>query len=121
MKPFGLTYKTQIFHRRFVHIQRRLLRQIANQFFCFACIFKDAVTINFNASLCSRQTAGHNVHGGGFSGAVWPQKAIYMSLVDFERKVIDCLEAAIAFGQMFDRYHVFASIPVCYALSAFPC
>ena len=52
---------------------------------------------------------------------VYKRQAIYMSLVDFERKVIDCLEAAIAFGQMFDRYHVFASIPVCYALSAFPC
>ena len=71
-QALGLAHKAQVFLGCLVHIERRLFREIADEFLSLARLLKNVVTVNADTALRGGQTAGHNVHGGGLSSTVWP-------------------------------------------------
>ena len=51
MQPFGLPHETQVLLRGFVHIQRRLLRKIANEPFGLIRLLKNVVSSDSHMTL----------------------------------------------------------------------
>ncbi len=100
LQPFCLADKFQILHRRLIHVQRRLFRQISDQFFCHLRLFEDIIAVNSDSPIRRRQTTCHNIHCGGFPSAVRPQKAIDMTLLNLERQIVNCQKITITFCQM---------------------
>ena len=96
----GPGYKGQILPRGPVQIQRRLLREITNQLFRLLGFFKNVETANANLTGCGGQTSGHDVHGCGFSCAVWPQKPINLPFFNVKGQIPYGGMIAISLAQM---------------------
>ena len=73
----GLCHKAQIFLRRHIHVQRRLLRQIADELFGLHGFLCNGMPINQHLAVRCAQTAGDDVHGRGFARAIRPQESIH--------------------------------------------
>ena len=71
---------------------------------------EDIMAVNADMTLRSRKTASHNVHGGGFPSAVWPQEAIYVPLLDLKGEILDRHEITVAFCQVFHCDHALTSL-----------
>ena len=100
--PFGLSHKIQVFLRRHIHIQRRQFRQISDAGFGFHRVFINIVTVDGDFSLRGGQTSCDDVHSGGFSGAVGPQKPIDPSFFHGKAHVSDSFKIAVPLYQMFN-------------------
>ena len=96
----GTGNKSQILPRGPVQIQRRLLWEIANQLFCLLSIFENVKTANANLTGRGGQTSGHDVHGCGFSCAVWPQKPINLPFFNVKGQIPYGGMIAISLAQM---------------------
>ena len=84
-QPLGLTHKGEILQGRLIHIQRGMLRQIADQLLGLVRFIEDVVSINPHMARRCRQAACHDVHGGGLTCAIGAQEAIDVALSDLKR------------------------------------
>ena len=71
-QAFGFSHEAQVFERCFIHIKGWLFRQVANQFLGFFRLFENIITFDFDMSSGGGEATGHDIHGGRFSGAIWP-------------------------------------------------
>ena len=99
-QALGLAHKAQVFQRRHVQIDRRLLRQIADAAFGLVGLVKDVIPVDGHSAGRGRQAAGDNVHGCAFSRAVGAEKAVNLSLFDGDAQVVDGDMVAVLFAQM---------------------
>lgn len=104
-ESFGFAHKPQVFFRCFAEIERRLFRKITDQMFGFTGFFEDVVTADFHPAAGGGQTAGEDIHGRGFTGAVGAEKTIDMPFFNGKGQIIHCQKIPIVFGQMFYLNH----------------
>ena len=88
----------EIFPRRPVHVERRLLRQIAQQPLRRARILKDVVPVDLHLAGAGGEAAGHDVHGRGFPGPVRAEEAVDLPVLNVEREVRNGEMRAVALG-----------------------
>ena len=97
--------ETQIFQRRLVHVQRRLLWQIADEPLRGVRFLEHIMAADRDTARRRRQTARHDVHRRRFSGAVWSEKTIDLAFFDLKRQIVQRQDLAIFFRQMFHFDH----------------
>ena len=93
-----LTDKGQIFLRRFVWIQRRLLREIPDQPFGLLRLLQNIKAADFDGAVRWGKAPGHDVHRGRFPRAVRPEKAVNVPVLNFKGQVIHRQKVAIVLG-----------------------
>ena len=106
LQALGTAHKAQVLLRRLAEVEGGLFGQVADAPFGLFGRFKHIIPVHLHMTAGGRQAAGHDVHGGGFSRPVGPQKAIYMALVDLKGQIVHRQKIPIAFGQMFHGYHI---------------
>ena len=94
--------KLQIFQDSHIHIEGRLLRQIADILFSLVGLRQDIVTVDEYLALGRSEIACHDVHRGGFPGAVRPRKPVYLSFFDGEIQVVHGHVRAVVLHQIPD-------------------
>ena len=97
----------QVFLRRHVHVQRRDLRQIADQPLGLLRLLEYVEPADSDLARRGRQTARDDVHRGALARAVGAQKAIDPALLDGEAQIRHRLMGAVALHQMRYFDHVF--------------
>ena len=105
LQPPGLPHKAQIVPGGFVHIERRLLRKIANTLLGCLRLLKNIMAVDFDAALRGGQAAGHDIHGGGLSRTIGSKEAVDVAFLDGEGKIVHRQMIPILFGQVFNGYH----------------
>ena len=105
MQTLCLPYKPQILQWGLIHVERGLLREIADALFGLFRLFKNIISIDPDMPLRRGQAPGHNIHSGRLSRAVRSQEAVNMTLLDLKGKVIDRHEIAVVFCQVLNCYH----------------
>ena len=98
----GFPYKAQVFQRRFILIERRLLRQISDQPFGFFRLFENIITADPHMPFCGRETSGHDVHGGGLTCSVGAEKAVDLTAFYFNAQIGYCQVVSIPLCEMLD-------------------
>ena len=99
-QALGLGHEAQVFLRRHFVVQRRKLRQVADVFLSLQGLLGHVVAIDEHLAIGSAQTAGHDVHGGGFSRAVRAQESVYDAPVNGKRQVVHRQMRSVTLGQM---------------------
>ena len=99
-QALGLAHKAQVFARGFVQVQRRVLRQVADQPLGFVRLLIDVVPVDAHAPGRGRKAAGDDVHRCRFARAVGAQETVNMAVLDRERNIVHRQEAAVVFGQV---------------------
>ena len=89
-----------------------MLRQIADEFLCFVRFLKNIVSVNQHLAGAGGQATGDDVHGGGFTGTVGPQKAVNMTFGDFKGNVVHSQMVAIILRQMLNGNQAAPPVPV---------
>ena len=98
LEPGG---ELQILPHRHVHIEGRLLRQIADAGLGPRRVLSHAVAVYPDLPFSGGEIAGHHIHGGGFPGAVWAQEAADAALLHCEAQVVHRQMAAVPLHQIF--------------------
>ena len=98
LQTLGFPYKGQVLQGSLIDIDRGLLRQVADESLGLLRLLQNVKITDLDKSLRGGETAGHNVHSGGFPGSVGSQKAVDMSVFNLEGQVIDSQKVAIVFG-----------------------
>ena len=75
-----LRNESQIFAGRHVHVQRRLLRQIADALLGFNRLLENIMAVDDDRTGGRCETAGNDVHRRGFTRAVRAEKSVDLSL-----------------------------------------
>ena len=83
----GPGHKPQILPGRPVHVHRGLLREVPQVPLCRHGILENVYSVNAHLSGGGGKTSGENVHGGGFSRPVGPQKAVDLPIGDGKGQV----------------------------------
>ena len=78
------TDKFQILLRRLIHIEGRLLWEIADQLFGRLRLLQNVKAADLHGAVCRGKASRHHVHRGRFPRAVWPQKAVDMTVLNFK-------------------------------------
>ena len=104
-EAFGLSHEPEILQGRLVHVEGRLFREVADEGLGPAGLLKDIVAVDAHTARRGGETAGHDVHGGGFPRPIGAQKAVHMPLLDGEGEIVHRHEVAVTFGQMLNRNH----------------
>ena len=102
---FQLRAEPQILQHRHIGIQRRDLRQVAHALAGGFRLFQNVVALDEHVSLRGGQIAGHDVHGGGLSGAVGPQQAEYLPVLHGKAQVIHRAVVPVPLYEIFDLDH----------------
>ena len=63
------------------------------------------MALHQDLSLRGRQIAGHDIHCGGFSGAVRPQEAEDLAVLHREAQMVHRIVVAITLHKVFDLDH----------------
>lgn len=98
----GLGHEAQIFQRGHIQVKGRLLRQVADERLGLGRLVKNIVAVDPHGALRGGQAAGHDIHGGGFPGSVWPQKAVDLPRFHRQAQIRDRGMAAVTFGKVID-------------------
>ena len=101
-QALGLAHELQVLHRVFVHVEGRLLRQVADPLLGLLGLLEDVESIDAHAALRGREAPGQDVHGGGLSGAVRPEEAVDLPASDAQAQVGDCGVFSVPLGQVLD-------------------
>ncbi len=99
-QALGPGHEMQVFIDRLLHVQGRPLRQVAHQALGLPGLLKNVVAADLHLAGRGGQTSGHDVHGGGFSRAVWPQESVYLSRCDGEGQIGHGLKGAVSLRQV---------------------
>lgn len=83
-QALGPAHKAQIFQRRLVHVEGRLLREIADEPLGLARLVKHVMAADADTALRGGQAPRHDIHGGGLARAVGPQKTVDLPAVHSE-------------------------------------
>ena len=97
---FQFCRKKQIFFHRHLGVEGWNFRQVSDLSLCLLRLPLDIFSINCHRSLGWRQIAGYHVHCRGFSGAVWSQKTVNLSLFHAKRQVIHRRVITVSFGKI---------------------
>ena len=97
---FQLGHEHQILPGSHIHIQGRLLGQIAHTCLRRAGLLQNVVSVDGHGAAGGGKITGQNIHRGGFARAVGAQQSIYDTLLHFKRDVIHRKMAAITLGEM---------------------
>ena len=87
-------------------VQRRHLRKISDAFFRLRRLLVDIMSVDEHTSLRCRKAPGYDVHGRGFTCAVWTKKAVDLSLFHTEREMIYGNMVTIFFCKIAYFYHI---------------
>ena len=98
----GPGHKGEILSGSPVHIQGRLLRQITDEPLGLQRFLEDVVAPDGDLPGGGGKAAGHNIHGGGFTGTVGAQKAVDLALFDLKGQVRYGGVGPIPLGKMLD-------------------
>ena len=79
--------KLQVLPRRAVDVQRRLLREVADELFGLVRVLEDIVSVDAHIAGGGGKAAGHNVHGRGLARAVRAEKAVYATVLNREGQI----------------------------------
>jgi len=90
-----------------IGIERILLGQIADAGIGGEGVGKDAFAIQLDLAPAGLQIAGHHAHGGGFTGAVGPQKAHDLAGFHPEAYPVHSSELAKAAREVLYLYHTY--------------
>ena len=80
-QALGLAHEAQVLFRRLVHVEGRLLGEIANQPLGLIGVLEDVVPAHLHMARGGGETAGHNVHGCALARAVGAEKTIDMPFI----------------------------------------
>ena len=105
LDPLKLCHKVQILLHDHFRVERRLLRQVADEPLGRAGLLENVVPVDAHTPACGGQAASYDVHGGGLSCAVWPQEAVDMPLLDFKGEIVHRQEISITLCQVFHCDH----------------
>ena len=83
-----VVHEIKVLLDRHVHIQRRHLRQIADELLHLGGLVEDAVSRHRHFALAGGEVACDDVHRGGLTGAVRPQKAQDSTLLHGEAHMV---------------------------------
>ena len=103
---FQFCHEIQVFSDSHVNIQRRKLRQITDGTLCLLWIFLDIFAIDRHSTLRGCQITRDDVHGRGFTRAVWTKKSVNLSLFHTEREMIYGNMVTIFFCKIAYFYHI---------------
>lgn len=102
IETFGPANEAQVFPRRSVEVERRLLRQVAQQAFGLRGVLENVEAVYLHLAGGGGEAAGHDVHGRGLPGAVGAEEAVDLPVPDGEAQIGDGGVCAVALGQMTD-------------------
>ena len=105
----GAGDKGEVFPRRHIRVDGRLLGQVTDARFGLVGLFKDVVPFDAHGSLRGGEATCHDVHGRGFSSAVGAQKAVDASGFHRQRQIGYGDVASVAFCDMVDFNQVHSS------------
>ena len=77
----------QVLPWRAVDVQRRLLREVADELFGLVRVLKDIVPVDAHVTGGGGKAAGHDVHGRGLARAVRAEKAVYAPVLYREGQI----------------------------------
>ena len=100
-----LRAEAQVLLHRHIRIQRRDLGEIADAGTGGLRLLQNIVALHQDLSLRGRQIAGHDIHCGGFSGAVRPQEAEDLAVLHREAQMVHRIVVAITLHKVFDLDH----------------
>ena len=100
-----LRAEAEILLHRHVGIQGRDLRQVPDAGPGGLRLLQNIVALHQHLALRGGQIAGHDIHRGGFSGAVRPQKAEDLAVLHREAQVVHRVVVPVSLHQIFDLDH----------------
>ena len=109
-EALGRPYEPQVLLRRLPQVKGRLLREIAQQALGLPGFLQDVKAADADRPLRGGEAAGHDIHGGGFSGAVGSQQPVNMPVPEREGQVVHGGEIPVALAQVGNLDHWVASL-----------
>ena len=103
---FQVVHEVQVLFHRHVHVQGRLLGQVANLFFHLVGLLQGVLPGDGHLAGGGGKVTGDDVHRGGFARAVGSQEPDDGALLDFKTHAIQRQVLAVALGEVLDLYHV---------------
>ena len=92
-------HEGQVFGDLHFRVKRRRFGQVTDAFLHFDGVFEDIEAGHAGGAGGGRQEAGEHAHGGGFTGAVGPEKAYDLALFHFEGDVVYSDSTSVSLGQ----------------------
>ena len=82
--PFQAADELEVFLHLHLRVQGRSFRQVADSALHFQGVVEHVESGHSGMSGSRRQEAGQNAHGSRLSGAIWAQKADYLTFIDLK-------------------------------------
>ena len=98
----GLPYKAQVFQRRLVQVERRLLGEITDEPFGLFRFIKNIVAADAHMPLRCGKAAGHDIHGGGLPRSIGAEEAVDLTAFDGNAQIGNCRMLAVSLAQVFN-------------------